>query len=125
MSAPRRKRREFMVGGQMWRVQIVPSSDPRILDEETGKPLEGVTIHNDCLMLINEDFVGDAREEIFIHEIDHIINRVSGARHEMTLHLRSEKSRDRHEERIVRARTPATHQLWKALGFRIPRGLLT
>lgn len=122
---PRRKRRQFMVGGTMWRVLLVPPTDPRIIDEEDGKPLEGCCIFDDCLMLIREDFVIEAREEIFVHELEHIINRVSGARHEMTLHLRKEKSRDKHEERIVRARTPHLHRVFKDLGFRIPRGLLT
>lgn len=125
MTTTRRKKRQFMVGGQMWRVLLVQPTDPRIIDEEDGKPLEGCCIFDDCLMLLRVDFSIEAREEVFFHELDHIINRVSGARHEMTSHLRSEKSRDKHEERIVRYRTPVIHRVYKDLGFRIPKGLIT
>lgn len=114
-----------MVGGQTWRVILVPPTDPRIIDEEDGKPLEGCCIFDDCLMLLREDFSLEAREEVFIHELEHIINRVSGARDEMVHHLRVEKSRARHEERIVRYRTPVIHRVYKDLGFKIPKGLVT
>lgn len=121
---PRRKRRQFMVGGQTWRVKLVLPTDPRMLSED-GQPLDGCCIFDECLMLLRKDHSLETREEVFVHEVEHIINEVSGAGHEMTLHLRSEKSRERHEERIVRARTPHMHRLWKDLGFKIPRGLLT
>jgi hypothetical protein len=122
---PRRRRgRRFHVGGQEWRVQFVPGTDPRILDETDGTPLQGAAFMEDCVILIRDDLGSEAREEVFVHELEHVINKVSGAAHEMGLRLRSAKARDEHEERIVRARTPLLHRVLKDLGFRFPKGLL-
>lgn len=105
-------------------MQIVPRSDERMQNDD-GTTCEGCAIFEDCLVLLADDLGPEAREEVFVHEVfEHVINRVSGARHEMGLRLRSEKARDEHEERIVRARTPLIHRVLKDLGFRFPKGLL-
>lgn len=123
-SRRRRRRRRFYIGGTEWRVQIVPRTDPRMIDDD-GSTLEGHCINEECLVLIAEDLSTEAREEVFVHEVfEHAINIVSGAKHEMGLRFRSEKTRAEHEERIVRARTPHLHRVLKDLGFRFPRGLL-
>lgn len=122
MSAAKRRRpRRFHIGGQEWRVQFVPCTDPRL----EGGSLEGCAIFEDCLVLIRDDLSMEAREEVFVHEVfEHVINHVSGAGHEMGLRFRGEKAREEHEERIVRARTPHLHRVLKDLGFRFPKGLL-
>jgi len=109
------------VGGQRWRVHLVPRSDPR-MQEDDGSTLDGHTIPEECLILIADDLCVEAREETLVHELDHAINIVSGARHEMELTCRGAKEKAEHEERVVRARTPVWHRLLKDLGFRFPKG---
>lgn len=121
---PRRKRRRFHVGSSEFRVQLVPASDPRMIEED-GSLIQGHTFYDECLVLIRDDLAMEVREEVFMHELEHIVNKISGAEHEMGLRFRNEKKREEHEERIVRARTPHMHRALKDLGFRIPRGLLT
>lgn len=93
--------------------------------DDDGSSIQGLTIHDECLMLIRDDLAMEVREEVFMHELEHIVNKVSGAEHEMGLRIRNEKKRVEHEERIVRARTPHNYRALKDLGFRLPKGLLT
>ncbi len=94
------------------------------MQEDDGSTDDGCAIHEDCLILIADDLSPEVREETFLHELEHAINAVSGAKHEMGLRFRSDKARIEHEERIVRARTPLLHRVLKDLGFRFPKGLL-
>ena len=119
----RRRGKRFFIGGTEWRVEVVPRSDPRLVED--GEKLDGRCTPEQCLVLIADDLSSEAREELFVHEaLEHAINHISGARHEMGLRCRSAKAADEHEERIVRARTPLLHRLLKDLGFRFPKGLL-
>ena len=116
-------RAALRIGGQRWRVQLVPRTDTR-MQEEDGTTLDGYTIPEECVILIADDLCLEAREETLVHELDHAVNIVSGAKHEMGLRYRGEKQRSEHEERIVRARTPVWHRLLKDLRFRFPKGLV-
>jgi hypothetical protein len=117
------RRRPLRIGGQRWRVQLVPRRDPR-MQEPPDSTLDGHTLPGECLILLADDLCADALEETLLHELDHAVNIVSGAKHEMDLRCRGAKLREEHEERIVRARTPIWHRLLKDLGFRFPKGLL-
>lgn len=93
--------------------------------DDDGTPIQGHTFFDEALVLIRDDLAMEVREEVFMHELEHIINKVSGAEHEMGLRFRNERKRAEHEERIVRARTPHNYRALKDLGFRLPKGLLT
>ncbi len=71
---------------------------------------------------LSSDLEEGPREDTLIHELDHLVNQVSGVNTILGSACKANKLEET-EELIVTCRTPIWHQLLKDLGFRFPRGL--
>ncbi len=111
------------IGGQKWRVDVVPPDDPRLQDEH--EHVRAATFPADCLILISSDLCAEARSFYLWHELEHAVNDVSGAAYEMGRKCTDESDHDAFEERIVRARTSVGFELFRSLGFHFPKGPTT
>lgn len=104
------------VGGQKISVYVV---------HRYHKRLEGADgqYHPDLgRVYIASDLAEGPREDTLWHELDHVVNEVSGANTALEQGCGPKKV-DALEEQLVRCRTPVWHRLLKDLGFRFPRGL--
>jgi hypothetical protein len=100
------------IGGQSWEVALVPPSDPHLKDDD--EEVYALTVPEECRIYISEELCHEARCFYLVHELEHAINSVSGATHEMGRKCRTKADHDAFEERIVRLRTSV---LWPLLQF--------
>lgn len=101
------------IGGQRWVVFLV-SSKSKHLKNEDGVECQGRCVYDKARIYISRDLSDDVLEDTLIHELLHAVLSVTGADE---AYGRSEKT----EERIVKAITPAWHQVLKDLGLRLPK----
>jgi Zn-dependent peptidase ImmA (M78 family) len=104
------------VGGQRIGVYVVRRKH-KMLDGADG------VYHPELARIyLASDLEEGPREDTLIHELDHVVNEVSGVNNVLRDACGASKI-DAVEEQIVRCRTPIWHRLLCDLGFRFPRGL--
>ncbi len=104
------------VGGQKFGVFVVSRKHPKLAGAH------GAYEPSLCRIYIASDLEEGAREDTLFHELDHVVNEVSGAAYILEGAVKPSQF-EAVDEKIVRARTPIWHRLLKDLGFRFPRGL--
>lgn len=97
------------VGGQRFRVHLVPPDHPALEGENYGS-----TDHAKSEIFVERRLSQSATEDTLLHELLHAAMDVSGATHVLN------DDRDV-EEAVVRALTPVLHRLLLDLGFSFPR----
>lgn len=106
------------VGGQKIAVHVVRRKHPKL------EGCDGIYHPELARIYIASDLDPGPREDTLIHELDHVVNAVSGVNNALK-EACGEDALDAIEEQIVRCRTPIWHRLLKDLGFRLPKGLYT
>lgn len=103
------------VGGQRITVRTVRRSHPKL------EGCDGMFHPELGRIYIANDLAEGPREDTLFHELDHVVNDVSGANHALA-DVVPKRKLDRVEEQIVRCRTPIWHRLLRDLGFQFPKG---
>lgn len=103
------------VGGQKIAVHLVRPQHPKL------EGCQGVYHPDRCAVYLSSALEAGALEDTLFHELDHVVNDVSGAGNALAAAVPPSKLEDV-EEQIVRCRTAVWHRLLKDLGFRFPKG---
>ncbi len=104
------------VGGQKIGVFIVRRKHPKL------EGCDGIYHPTEGRVYLASDLEEGPREDTLFHELDHVVNDISGANNILSGAVAVTKL-EAVEEQIVRCRTPIWHRLLKDLGFRFPKGL--
>lgn len=106
------------VGGQKIAVHVVRRAHPKLAG------CDGTYHPEMCAVYLASDLEAGAREDALFHELDHVVNDISGATNALAaaLSARPRAGLDALEEQLVRCRTPVWHRLLIDLGFRFPKG---
>jgi hypothetical protein len=103
------------VGGQRIGVYLVRPTHPKL------EGCDGIYHPTESKVYISNALEESVREDTLFHELDHVVNDVSGANHALSAVVAPSKLEST-EESIVRCRTPIWHRLLKDLGFCFPKG---
>ncbi len=104
------------VGGQRITVHVVRPKHPKL------EGAYGIYFPDSGTIYLSSALEEGQREDTLLHELDHVVNEVSGVNHVLECACLPGRLTET-EEKIVRCRTPIWHRVLKDLGFRFPRGL--
>ncbi len=103
------------VGGQRITVHVVRPKHPKL------EGAYGIYLPDSGTVYLSSALEEGQRVDTLLHELDHVVNEVSGVNHILECACKPGLLQQT-EEKIVRCRTPLWHRLLTDLGWQPPKG---